>query len=213
MNSIGVLALMHNQPILRSGVQACVALDPGLKWLEPMTPEELANPGLLPPSPDVVLIDADMAAPGSQAELDVLQRQRPSTRLVLLKGLPAERGTHFDSLAARAACVLDKSASPRELVAAIQSAHRGESELQLAQKSVSTHKKRAHLLGEDLTRRERDLLKLLAQGLSNRDIAKQLDISVSTVKFHVTHILDKLDADNRTTAVLLSLRYGLLEDR
>ena len=65
-------------------------------------------------------------------------------------------------------------------------------------------------VGEDLTRRECELLELMARGLSNQDIATRLAISVPTVKFHVTNILAKLRADNRTTAVLTALRQKLV---
>ena len=201
---ISVLALVRNQPILRSGLQACVAFEPSLQWLEPLI-------CLSQLSPDVVLVDADAAAEDTQPELDTLQRLQPFVPLVVLKGLPAERGSDFDKLAARAACVLDKSASPRELVVAIQSVHRGERGPLLAPAVASFRTRPTPGPGQDLTRRERDLLKLLAEGFSNQKIAVQLGISLSTVKSHVMHILSKLEVENRTAAVLLALRCGLLK--
>lgn len=206
---IGVLALVRNQPILCSGLQACVAMEPSLQWLEQPTLAEPGTASLSQAAPDVVLVDADSAAPDSQAELDALQHHQPLLRVVLLKGLPAEQGRHFESLAARAACVLDKSVSPPELVAAIQAAYRGQHGPTWGRTRALT----APCMGHDLTPRERDLLHLLAQGLSNQRIAARLSIALATVKFHVTHILAKLGANNRTMAVLLSLRHGLLEDR
>ena len=64
--------------------------------------------------------------------------------------------------------------------------------------------------GADLTQRERELLGLMARGLSNQEISKQLTIAMPTVKFHVTNILAKLHADNRTEAVLVALKNKLV---
>lgn len=65
-------------------------------------------------------------------------------------------------------------------------------------------------LAEDLTAREREVVHLLAEGLSNKEVAKRLGISEHTAKFHIGRILDKLDADTRTEAVVRALRYGLV---
>jgi len=65
-------------------------------------------------------------------------------------------------------------------------------------------------LAEDLTPREREVVQLLAEGLSNKQVAKRLSISEHTAKFHIGRILDKLDADTRTEAVVRALRYGLV---
>jgi DNA-binding NarL/FixJ family response regulator len=65
-------------------------------------------------------------------------------------------------------------------------------------------------LGDDLTRRERDVLVLLIDGMSNADIAKELGVSLSTARFHVSTIIDKLGAANRTQAATLAVRHGLV---
>ena len=64
--------------------------------------------------------------------------------------------------------------------------------------------------GADLTQRERELLALMARGLTNQDIAEQLRIALPTVKFHITNILSKLGVGNRTEAVLLALKHRLV---
>jgi len=65
-------------------------------------------------------------------------------------------------------------------------------------------------LAQDLTAREREVVQLLAEGLSNKEVAARLEISEHTAKFHIGRILDKLDADTRTEAVVRALRYGLV---
>lgn len=210
---IAVLALLDRQPMLRCGLQVCVAADPGLLWLDPLSTTQAARNSLVQLAPDVVLIDADTACAEDLAALGALQQTKPFPRLLVLKGLSVEQGPYFSPLASRAACVLDKSASPRELVAAIQDAYQrlpGQQGNGPAVSGVNTRKSYG-LLGR-LTPRERDLLKLLVHGLSNQKIAMQMGITVTTVKFHVTHILSKLQAENRTQAVLVALRHGLVED-
>ena len=68
-----------------------------------------------------------------------------------------------------------------------------------------------HTVGEDLTQRERDVLALVVGGLNNRDIAGKLFLSQGTVRLHVSNILRKLDAPNRTTAAMLAVQHGLVE--
>ena len=151
--------------------------------------------------------DQDLAA------LVALHKAKPAPRLLVLKGLFAEQGPYISRLAAQAACVLDKSASPQDLVAAIRTAHqRPPMALVLQPEPIGANPGQNLRLRGQLTPRERDLLKLLVQGLSNQKISQQMGITLTTVKFHVTHVLSKLQAENRTQAVLLALRHGLAED-
>ncbi len=211
---IAVLALLDRQPMLRCGLKVCVATDPGLFWLDTLGTTEATRISSLEMAPDVVLIDADTASREDLAALDTLLAAKPFPRLLVLKGLASEQGPHFSRLASRAACVLDKSASPQELVTAIQTAYQRSPMAQAWQPDAGgAHAGARSGLRGHLTPRECDLLKLLVQGLSNQKIAGQMGITVTTVKFHVTHILSKLQAENRTQAVLLALRHGLAEDQ
>lgn len=80
----------------------------------------------------------------------------------------------------------------------------------LADRLVSKSQFEMPALAEDLTSREREVVQLLAEGLSNKQIAKRLAISEHTAKFHIGRILDKLDSDTRTEAVVRAVRYGLV---
>jgi NarL family two-component system response regulator LiaR len=107
-----------------------------------------------------------------------------------------------------------KDVSPSDLVDAIRAAHRGETQLhpEIAKKLMAEVAARDAQpepdLGE-LTGRELDVLRLIAQGLSNHEIAKELTISEKTVKTHVSNILGKLHVDDRTQAAIYALKKGL----
>ena len=101
-------------------------------------------------------------------------------------------------------------ASSQELVTVIQMAQRGHRVLAPEVTDALVTSQRKVSPGGDLTARERELLALLARGHSNQAISAELTIAMPTVKFHVTNILAKLNADNRTAAVLVALRHKLV---
>ena len=105
---------------------------------------------------------------------------------------------------------LMKSASSEELAVAVQRAHRGHRVLAPEVTIAMVTDPSEAAPGGDLTTRERELLALMARGLSNLQISTQLSIAMPTVKFHVTNILIKLHANNRTEAVLVALKHKLV---
>ncbi len=209
---VRVLALAMSQTMLRFGLQSWVERAPGLLWLDDSPLSHLAGPGERQAKPDVVLMDGDSAGLACLSKFDALKRLLPGLRLVLLRGLPAERSAMCSLFARRAGWVLDKGVSSQVVIAAIRAVHRGErlAGAERIQTQDCVNSPPAPAPGRSLTRREREVLGLLSQGLSNHRIAEQLGLKTATVKFHVTQILNKLQADNRTSAVLLSLRRGLV---
>jgi NarL family two-component system response regulator LiaR len=162
--------------------------------------------------PHVIVLDLNMQNADGLNTMNALKALLPDTRFVILAGR-LDIGEVRRALAAGASGYLMKTASAEELLRAITAAHKGEAAiaaavaLQLAQNdSVGDG-----AVGADLTQRERELLALMARGMSNQDISTQLSIAMPTVKFHVTNILAKLHADNRTEAVLIALRSKLVE--
>jgi NarL family two-component system response regulator LiaR len=165
-------------------------------------------PGL---SPHVVVFELSLGGADGLETMAALRPLLPRTRFVVLTGV-TELGAVRRAVAAGAAGYVLKTASSTELVRAIEAAHRGEAtfarEVSMAMSAGA--KSDAAKLGMDLTQRERELLGLMARGLSNQDISVQLGIAMPTVKFHVTNILSKLRAENRTEAVLTALRQRLV---
>ena len=167
-------------------------------------------------SPDVVVIDLKMpGAPGLEAVREIAARQ-PSTRLVVLTVSSEERDA-WEALGAGACCYLTKDTRGEELVGAIRLASVGHSVLpgELTRALVAhVHLPRgASVAGsdghEELTAREREVLRLIAQGANNAAIGRELSISAHTVKQYVTNILKKLDVQTRVEAAVYAVRNGL----
>jgi NarL family two-component system response regulator LiaR len=113
-------------------------------------------------------------------------------------------------LEAGAAGYLMKNVSARELAAAIHSAHQGKMTLspEAAEALIHAHARAQEI--DCLTEREREVLRLMVDGLSNAEIAERLVVSLSTVKFHIGNILMKLRVDNRVAAVTLAMQHKLV---
>ena len=148
------------------------------------------------------------------ATIGALRPLLPLARFVVLAGAlePAEVRR---AMAVGASGFLLKNADARELLSVIRATHQGQAvmapELNHALQREADEPAAMNGTGADLTQRERELLALMARGLSNLDISRQLAIAMPTVKFHVTNILAKLHADNRTEAVLVALRHRIVK--
>jgi DNA-binding NarL/FixJ family response regulator len=155
--------------------------------------------------PDVVLMDVQMPRMNGVAATAQLAAALPTTRVMILTTFDYDEYV-FDGIKAGAQGYLLKDTPAHELLAAIQRVHAGESIIQpnLAMRMIAEFSRRrdapAVPEGESLSERERDVLRLLADGLSNREIAARLVLAEGTVKNHVSTILDKLHAANRTDA-------------
>jgi NarL family two-component system response regulator LiaR len=159
--------------------------------------------------PDIVVMDMAMPGMSGVATMAALRAHLPHARFVLI-ACTLDAGELRQAYAAGANCVLHKSAQPQELVMVMHAALRGQAVYSPTVAEVMAHPREGSELGADLTQRERKLLALMACGLPNREISVRLDIAMPTVKFHVTNILSKLHADNRTSAVLAALRHNLV---
>jgi NarL family two-component system response regulator LiaR len=165
----------------------------------------------LPPAeaPDLLLLDLVMPGEDALAPLEAMRRLHPQMRCV---GLSCELDAALLRRAADAGlpALLTKRVTAQELVTVMQTVHRGHRYQAAEVAQALSERLRRGGPGTDLTGCERKLLGLMAQGLSNQDIAERLHIAIPTVKFHVTNILSKLHVTNRTAAVLSALRHGIV---
>ena len=165
-------------------------------------------------SPDVILMDLLMPGmDGIEATRQITSRQ-PKTRILVLTSFAADNKV-FPAIKAGALGYLLKDSSPEELVRAIRQVHRGEPSLHptIARKLLQEIARPAELqpAPEALTDREMTVLRLIAQGLSNQEIAGRIAVSEPTVRTHVSRILGKLHVASRTQAALYAVREGLTD--
>ncbi len=165
--------------------------------------------------PDLALIDVRMPEQDGLATCCAIKQECPATSVILVT-MHENPEYLLEALRAGAAGYLLKDLSQRELITAVQGVLRGESMLNkelvirlLQQLPGETAYQEGLPMGR-LSPREREVLQLLAQGQTNREIARNLTVSVSTVKIHVEHILAKLGVSDRTQAAVRAIELGLL---
>jgi NarL family two-component system response regulator YdfI len=204
--------IVATSPLARAGLENILAAQ-GVEVAGAVSSVELLADHLGEGEADVVL--ADVSGEQLETVLGSIHQLELSSEVavVLLADHPAP-GWVAEAVRAGIGAVLPTGASPEQLVAAMQAAsvgliviHRGEIDPTFPGALAS--RPLAELL-EPLTRREREVLQMLASGLGNKEIATRLTISEHTVKFHVASILGKLGAVSRTEAVALGIRHGLV---
>jgi len=206
--------VVDDHPMIRHGLAAMLAGEPDVKWVGDAADGAEAVRGAPAAEPHVVLMDLLMPHMDGVATIGALRPLLPQVRFVVLAGV-LEPTDVRRAMAAGASGFLLKSADARELIDAIRSTHQGQPVMtpalsQALQREAETPGS-SGTTGADLTQRERELLALMARGLSNQEISRQLAIAMPTVKFHVTNILAKLHADNRTEAVLIALKHRIVK--
>jgi len=160
--------------------------------------------------PDVVLMDLVMPGMDGVQATRAIHERWPHIRVIALTSFETDELVQ-GALQAGAISYLLKNVSALELTEAIRAAHAGRSTLAPEATEVLVRAARQPKpLGHDLTAREREVLVLLIQGLSNDEIGERLALTHSTVKFHVSNILSKLGASSRAQAVALALQHKLV---
>lgn len=154
--------------------------------------------------PDVTLMDLRMPGMGGVETIAAIRRQSPAARAIILTTYDGDEDI-FRGLQAGAKAYLLKDVDRLVLLETIRAVHAGQTPVS----SEVGAKLAGRLDYEQLSERELEVLRLLVRGLSNQEIAGALFIAESTVKFHVNHILSKLNVGDRTQAVIVALKRGL----
>ena len=211
MNAIRVL-IADDHPIVREGLRTLLSSESGVNLVGEAADGAEAVAKAQDLKPDVILMDLIMPVKDGLDAISEIKREDPDVSILVLTSF-AEEDKVFPAIRAGALGYLLKDTSPQQVLQAIYDVYRGESSLHpsIALQLIREINQPSDLppASDPLTQRELDVLKLLAQGLTNQEIADRLVISEWTVRTHVRNILGKLHLANRTQAALYALREGI----
>jgi len=205
--------ITDDHQIVRRGIRQLLSTEKGIEVVGEASNGKEAVADVEKLKPDIVLMDLVMPVMDGIEAIRLIKAAHPSIQILVLTSFATDDKV-FPAIKAGALGYLIKDTSPDELINAIRQVYQGEPTLHssIAQKLL---KEISHTAAEEaespdpLTDREVDVLKLIARGLSNQEIAESLVVSVATIYTHVSRILDKLHLASRTQAALYALREGL----
>ncbi|MEU0301029.1 response regulator transcription factor [Streptomyces sp. NPDC006175] len=205
------LVLVDDHPVVRDGLSGMFASAPGFEVLGEAADGVAAVELATRLDPDVVLMDLRMPGGGGVAAIAELARLGARSKVLVLTTYDTDSDT-LPAIEAGATGYLLKDAPRDELFTAVRAAADGRTVLSpaVASRLVSRVRAPGGPGQESLSTREREVLRLVAKGTSNREIAAELFISEATVKTHLTHVFAKLGAKDRAAAVAVAYERGIL---
>jgi two-component system, NarL family, response regulator LiaR len=204
------VVIADDHALVRSGLQSILSLFDDIELVAQADSGAQAVGLCEQTAPDVVLMDLVMPGMDGAAATAEILRRCPGTRVLALTSF-SDEGLIKATLRAGAIGYLIKNVSGDQLAAAIRSASQGKPTLAPEAAEALMHAVAAdESAGRDLTRRERQVLTLMADGLTNAEIADRLVISLSTAKTHVSSIISKLGVSSRTEAATVAVRHRIV---
>ena len=203
--------IVEDQTLMRQGLRTILELEPGLQVVGEAADGQEGIHAALDLRPDVVLMDIQMPRANGIEAIQAIRAVWPEARIVILTTFGRDEYV-YQGVRAGAVGFLLKDTPADDLIRTVRSVHGGEVFIQPEIASRLLRDLLAPQLApiEPLTEREREVAVLLAQGRSNREIAARLVLAEGTVKNHVSNILSKLQAENRTQAADIARRHGLV---
>ena len=197
---------VDDHPLLREGIAAIINNQPDMQVIGQAANGKDAVQEFKKHQPDVTLMDLRLPDMSGIDAMIAIRAEFPEARIILLTTFEGDVEIKR-ALEAGARGYLLKSMPPKELVEVIRQVHAGKKRIppQLAAQLAE------HMSDEALTTREIEVLRQIGGGNRNRDIAERLFISEETVKVHIKHIMEKLGASDRTQAVAIGIRRGIIQ--
>ena len=197
--------IADDHPVLRDGLASILQLRDDMELVGEAVDGADAIEKHRELRPDITLMDLQMPKIDGLAAIEAIRKENPSSRIIVLTTYAGDVQA-LRAIKAGAAAYLLKSGVRNELVEAIRSVHLGRRYIQ----SEVAEEIALHVTDDPLSEREIDVLRLVAAGAANKQIAHQLAISEETVKSHVKSIFAKLDVDDRTQAVVVAVKRGII---
>ena len=196
---------VDDHPLLRKGIAALVNAEEDMKLVAEASRGEEAIEKFRAHRPDITLMDIQLPGLNGIETIIQIQKEFPSARIIVLTTYSGDAQV-VRAIRAGARAYLLKRQVHRELLETIRAVHSGQRRIpqEVAVEFVDRP-------SDDLTSREVDVLRLIASGSANKEIADQLSIGEASVKSHVANILSKLDAKDRAHAVAIGLKRGIIE--
>jgi NarL family two-component system response regulator LiaR len=204
--------VVDDHAIVREGLRTFLGMLPDIELVGEAATGEEALAAAERVEPDVVLMDLVMPGMDGIEAIRLLRARSPQVKVIALTSF-SDDDKLYPAIKAGAAAYLLKDVGPRELAEAIRAAARGEAHLhpEITRRLMSgIAGERPAVSQEPLTDREREVLRCLGRGLSNKEIGTELFISEKTVKTHVSNILGKLGLPDRTQAALYAVKHGVV---
>jgi DNA-binding NarL/FixJ family response regulator len=197
---------VDDHPLLREGLATIVNNQPDMRLVAQASNAQEAIVEYRKHKPDVTLMDLRLPDQSGIDAMIAVRAEFPQARVIMLTTFEGDVEVQR-ALEAGARGYLLKSMPPKELVEVIRQVHAGQKRIppRLAAQLAE------HMSDENLTSREIEVLNQIAGGNRNRDIAEKLFITEETVKVHIKHIMEKLGASDRTQAVAIGVRRGIIE--
>jgi DNA-binding NarL/FixJ family response regulator len=197
---------VDDHPLLREGIAAIVNSQPDMTMVSQAASSQDALEQFRKHKPDVTLMDLRLPDKSGVETMIAIRAEFPDARIIMLTTFEGDVEIKR-ALEAGARGYMLKSMPPKELVDVIRQVHAGKKRIP----SKLAAQLAEHLSDETLTDREVEVLSQIAGGNRNRDIADRLFISEETVKVHIKHIMEKLGASDRTQAVAIGVRRGIIQ--
>ena len=211
MNAPIRLLIVDDHSVVREGLRGFLRLQDGIEVIGEAADAAEAVRIASTSSPDVILLDLVMPDGGGVGAIRRLLEVAPGVRVLVLTSF-ADDAQIFAAIAAGAAGYLLKDIDPQALADGIREVHAGRPALHPSVAARLMHRGRSPSPGHsELTLRERDVLRLVVEGLPNKQIAQRLGIGEKTIKTHVSRVLAKLGVTDRTQAAVLAIREGLVD--
>jgi len=208
------LLIADDHAVVREGMRSLIATEPGMTIVGEAENGLEATRLAAELNPDVILLDLVMPEMDGLGAIEAIRAVDSKARILVLTSFDEDEKI-FAAVKAGAMGYLLKDTSPSQLLNAIRDVHKGLPSMHptIAHKLMSELRRKSDLppTEDPLTEREVEVLKLVAQGLPNQEIAEKLVLSERTVRTHVSNILSKLHLANRTQAALYALREGLAD--